>query len=123
MPYSTMRTVVPEHADVHSNCISARTPSSVLPVDFTSASFSPSCSALFVGHSCVMHSFWRADDDFLDEGTPDVDAADDGSDPPSPLLLELRAPNAPPPDWNLARDPVPDMVWLQDLAASVIGIM
>ena len=54
-------------------------------------------------------SFEHADDDFIDpeDGPPE---ADDGSDPPSPLLLELRDPDAPPPDWNLARDPVPDMV-------------
>ena len=50
----------------------------------------------------------RTDEEFIDND--EEGDGDDDSGPLSPLLLELRDPDARPPDWNLARDPVPDMV-------------
>ena len=61
----------------------------------------------------MWHSARYADAAFIvsdEEASPEADAADGGSDSPSPLLLEPPDPDAPPPDWNVARDPVPDMV-------------
>ena len=48
--------------------------------------------------------------DFVISDPDEAGAAGEGSDPPSPLLLEPRDPDAPPPDWNVAREPVPDLV-------------
>ena len=58
-------------------------------------------------------SFACAEVEFIDndeEASPGTGDGGDGSGSRSPLLLEPRDPDAPPPDWNLAREPVPDMV-------------